>query len=68
MQEIILYTNGCPKCNVLKKKLDEKGIEYQENSSVEDMVKLDIIRVPVLKIGKKMLDFSAANDWVNSQK
>lgn len=32
---ITLYSTGCPKCKVLKKKLEEKGIKYTENNSVD---------------------------------
>ena len=29
----ILYSTGCPKCNVLTRKLDAKGIEYTVNNN-----------------------------------
>ena len=40
--KIILYSTGCPKCEVLKKKLKTKNIEYVENNNVEDMESLGI--------------------------
>lgn len=52
---------------ILKKKLDQKGISYQENTSVEEMLTLGIMQVPVLKVGDCLLEFAAANDWVNKQ-
>lgn len=64
---ITLYSTGCPKCKVLKKKLDEKGIEYMVNSSVEEMMTLGITQVPVLCIDGKLLQFKQAVDWVNMQ-
>lgn len=64
---IILYSTGCPKCKVLKKKLDEKGIEYMVNSSVEEMTALGITQVPVLCVNGKLLQFKQAVDWVNMQ-
>lgn len=64
---ITLYSTGCPKCKVLKKKLDEKGIEYMVNSSVEEMTALGITQVPVLCIDGKLLQFKQAVDWVNMQ-
>lgn len=64
---VTLYSTGCPKCNVLKKKLDIKGIQYQENSSVDEMVSLGITQVPVLQVGEQYLNFVEANAWINQQ-
>lgn len=63
----ILYSTGCPKCEVLKKKLAEKGVRYTENNSVDEMLKLGIEVVPVLKVNDRLLDFKEAVDWVNKQ-
>ena len=65
--DIILYSTGCPKCTVLKKKLEEKGIQYTENNSTEEMLSLGIETVPVLKVGEKYLNFSEAVCWVREQ-
>lgn len=65
--EITLYSTGCPKCKVLKKKLEEKGIKYTESNSVDEMLSLGISQVPVLSVNNELLDFSTANDWVNQQ-
>ena len=64
---ITLYTTQCPKCNVLKRKLDTKGVQYTENTSVEEMALLGIVHVPVLQIETDLLDFAEANIWVNQQ-
>lgn len=65
MGEIILYSTGCPKCDILKKKLDEKKISYQENNNIEEMIKLGIDFVPVLQIDGKRLNFAQAVKWAN---
>ena len=62
---IILYSTGCPKCKVLKGKLEEKGIEFVENNSVEEMTELGITQVPVLSVCGALLDFKKAVTWVN---
>ena len=64
---VVFYTTGCPKCGVLKKKWDAKGIEYEENNSVMEMLNLGITQVPVLKVEDKLLEFSEANNWINQQ-
>lgn len=64
--DIVLYSTGCPKCNVLKDKLNSKDVQYKENNSVSDMLALGIVQAPTLSIDGEMLDFFKANDWVNS--
>lgn len=64
---VILYSTGCPKCKILKKKLAEKNIDYTENQNVEEMVALGIDQVPVLKIDGEIMKFKEAVEWVNSR-
>ena len=64
--KIILYSTGCPKCEVLKKKLKAKNIEYVENNNVEDMESLGIDQVPVLSVDGNLMSFAEANNWINS--
>lgn len=64
---ITLYTTGCPKCNVLKKKLTEKGIKFAENNSVMEMLSMGMAQAPVLVVGDRRMDFSEAVAWVNEQ-
>ena len=44
-----LYSTGCPKCQVLKKKLDTAGINYTIESDIEIGVELQL---PELLIGQ----------------
>lgn len=64
--KIILYSTGCPKCEVLKKKLKAKNIEYVENNNVEDMESLGINQVPVLSVDGNLMGFAEANNWINN--
>jgi len=66
MDNLILYTTGCPKCEVLKKKLKAKNIEYVENNNVEDMESLGIDQVPVLSVDGNLMSFAEANNWINN--
>lgn len=63
---VILFSTGCPKCKVLKKKLDDKDIEYTIDSNVDKMLEMGIMEVPVLVVDDRTLDFSNAVAWVNS--
>lgn len=65
---IILYSTGCPRCIVLEKKLSKFGIEYAKNTDVSVMTALGIKSAPALQIDGELLDFSAANEWLNKLK
>ena len=66
MHDISLYSTGCPMCRVLKAKLAAKQIGYTEVNSIDEMLALGIESVPVLSVDGELLQFKAANDWVNS--
>lgn len=74
MKDITVYiSDKCPKCNILKIKLNNKGIKYQEKiaskEEIDDILKTtNIMSLPILKIDDKYLDFTEANNWVNNQK
>lgn len=65
--QITLYSTGCPRCEVLKKKLSEKSVDYTEVTSVDDMLALGIKEVPVLSVDGGLMSFKEAIDWVNNQ-
>ena len=73
MQKIIFYTTNCPRCQVLKKKMDSLGIEYELNNDIEEMLLQGIQTVPMLRIEEELfdssslttlLDFSQAVKWL----
>ena len=63
---VILYSNGCPKCNVLKKKLYENNIAYELCDDVEEMRKLGINKIPVLSVDGEILEFKNAVRFANN--
>ena len=68
MKVIVYSTPACPKCKILKAKLDKKGISYIEEHSIEKMQELGIDAVPCLQIDEGLLmNFGEANKWVNEQ-
>lgn len=66
-KEIILYSTGCPKCKILETKLQNKGIYYTKNTSLNEMARLGFTNVPMLKINDSYLEFGEAVKWVNRQ-
>lgn len=67
MEKVILYEHGCPKCKVLKMKLDAKGIQYEDISDVEVMKDLGFMEAPKLVVGDTVMGFSDAVEWVKEQ-
>lgn len=67
MDTIILYSTGCPKCKVLKKKLDAKGIIYtlEENEDPTFMIEKGFLETPILEVNGKTMGFVEANKWAN---
>lgn len=68
MISITIYTTHCPRCEVLKKKLEQKGITwYNEIDSMEIMNNLGIKSVPMMSINNgELMNFEEAIKWVNS--
>lgn len=65
---ITIYTTStCPKCKILKKKLQEKGIEYKEFNDEDEMQRMGILSVPVMDVDGEQLDFPAAIKYVNER-
>ena len=57
-----LYSSStCPKCKVLKMKLDKAGINYTVNENIKEMEDLGIKSLPYLQLSDgTLLDFSKA--------
>lgn len=65
MKEIVLYTTHCPRCEVLKEKLDSSGIKYTECTDIDTMQSLGLEHVPVLAVNGVLSDFSEAIKLIN---
>ena len=62
-----LYSTHCPKCQILEKKLAQKGIEYVEGNDTQQMLDMCLKSVPWLEVNGEMMDFNQANKWINEQ-
>jgi len=67
MNVIKFDSTHCPKCSILKKKLDEKKIEYEEINDVEKMIKLGFTQAPLLEVDGKIMDFKRVVEWINNR-
>ena len=64
--DVVFYSTGCPKCKVLKSKLDSKGIDYTIFNDVDRMVEMGITTVPDLMVDGKLMNFKESIEWLNS--
>ena len=65
---IKLYTSvGCGKCEILKKKLQEAGIDFVESSEMEKLISLGFKSLPVLEVEDQFMNFVDANSWINAR-
>lgn len=68
MGKVILYEHGCPRCKVLKMKLDQKGIEYEDVNDIEAMKAMGFNEAPKLSVDGVVYGFKEAVDWINNYK
>lgn len=68
MGKVILYEHGCPKCKVLKMKLDKQGIVYETVNDIEVMKAKGFNEAPKLEIvGETVMNFTEAVEWIKQQ-
>ena len=63
---IVLYSSHCPKCEILKKKLEEQNIEFEENNNIDEMIEKGFISAPMLDVNGEVMDYSKAVKWINT--
>lgn len=64
MNQIIFYTTHCPKCKVLKAKLDSLNIDYITQDDINIMENMGMTTAPMLQVGNNLLTFSQAVKWL----
>lgn len=63
---IVLYSNHCPKCEVLYKKLTQHKIAFNSVDDIETMLEKGIDFTPVLEIDGEMLNFADAVKFIEN--
>lgn len=63
-----LYTTHCPKCIILKNKLDEKGVKYDIVDDKKIMIEKKMLSSPQLEVDGNVMTFSEAIEWVKQIK
>ena len=62
-----LYSNDCPKCKILKSKLNNKNIRYTLCSDIGVMVSKGFQSTPMLEVDEKTMNYLEAINWVKGQ-
>ena len=67
-----LFSTNCPQCRVLEMKLTQKGIDFEVQNDIQELLDLGIKRAPILKTDAgAYLEFSEAikfvNEWGNEE-
>lgn len=66
MDKIILYSTRCPKCNVLKKKMEIKKIPFIVCEDIEIMKSKGLRSAPALEVGDMIYNFEESVKYINS--
>lgn len=66
IDDIVLYTTGCPKCIVLEKLMHQRNIKYKVEPRKSVMTAKGFQSVPMLEVNGEILDFAAAFSWANT--
>ena len=60
MNDIVLFSNGCPRCKILKQKLDDKQIKSTISNDFDEVMDQGLQTAPVLKVNNKYYQFGDA--------
>lgn len=65
---VILYSTNCPRCKILKSKLDDKEVTYSIVNDVDKMLSMGMTVVPVLEVDGVRMNFKEAINWIKNDK
>ena len=62
-----LYTmDNCPKCKMLKQKVEDKHIEIEIINDYDVLCEKGIESVPVLEVNGEKMNYARANTYINN--
>ena len=62
--DVTLWSTNCPKCNVLKSKLEQKGIKFELVEDADKMIEKGFMSAPMLEVDGSVMNFPDAMKWV----
>ena len=57
---ITLYSTGCPKCQILEKRLKKNNIDFVISNDVDVLIEKGFQSAPIMAVGKLFYDYSSA--------
>lgn len=64
--KVILYTTNCPKCLVLEKKLESKGIIYKKVTDLDLMLQKGFMSAPILEVDGEIMSFKDGFNFIEN--
>lgn len=64
---VTLFSTNCPKCKILSRKLDMKGIDYTVTTDIQEIIDAGFKSAPILKVDDTYYTFKEGVDWVNNE-
>lgn len=65
--DVILYSNHCPQCKILERKLHDKNIDFTEINDVDLMISKGFMSMPMLEVDGNVMKFKDALNWINKE-
>lgn len=62
----LYHSDGCPKCMLLERALQGKGVEYESVTDIDVMLEKGFMSVPMLEVDDKNLAFPQALEYVKN--
>jgi len=63
-EKVVLYTTHCPRCIILERRLDKKGVSFLKETDEGLMILKGFTSIPQLERNGKILDFGEAMAWL----
>lgn len=63
-EKIILYNNDCPRCKILKERLDANYIKYELCNDTDVMLQKNFMSVPMLEVDNVVMNYTEAIKWM----
>ena len=66
MSKVKLLTTHCPQCLGVEQALEDKGIEYEEITNIDEIIKYGVQSVPILVVDDKLLKGKEIYNWIDN--
>lgn len=67
MKYLIYSSDTCPKCAMLKKRMDAFGVDYVVETDLQPLKELGIYELPTVVVGGEILNFAKAWKRISEQ-